>query len=63
MKYEQIVELWKTGYSKKYITDLEYRSLKVSGFFKKESVKALKQMAYKNVEDTLLSEYRTRYLS
>ena len=63
MKYEQIVALWKTGYSKKYIIDMEYHSLKASGFYKRETTKQLKQLAYKNVEDTLLSEYRTRYLN
>ena len=63
MKYEQIVELWKAGFSKKYIIDLEYHSLKATGFYKNETAKQLKQIAYKNVENTLLFEYRTRYLS
>lgn len=60
MKYEQIVELWKAGYSKKHIIDMEYHSLKATGY-KRETAKQLKEIAYKNVENTLLFEYRTRY--
>lgn len=63
MKYEQIVKLWNIGYSKKYIVDLEYHALKSTGFYKRESAKALKELAFKNVEEVIISEYRTRYKS
>lgn len=63
MTNEQIVKLWNIGYSKEYIVDLYYHYLKSTGIYKRESAKQLKQIAFREIEDILLSEYRTRYKS
>lgn len=63
MNYKEVVNLWKEGYSKKYIVDLYYHYLKSTGIYKRETAKQLKQIAYREIENILLAEYRTRYTS
>lgn len=61
MTYEQIVELWKAGYSKMYMYELEYIDLKKNGFFKNSSKLKLQKQARTNVNSTLKSEYTKYY--
>ena len=60
MNYEEVVNMWKQGFSKKYIVDLYYHYLKSTGNYKRESATQLKELAFRKVEDILLTEYRTR---
>lgn len=61
MTKEQIIKLWKIGYSRKYIYEEEYHSLKASGKYPK-TIKAseLKKIARKNIEAIILEEYKSR---
>lgn len=60
MTYEQIVELWKKGYSRKYLYVLEYHHLKSSGRFNNLTAKEIRYMARRNVENVILTEYNSR---
>lgn len=61
MKKEQIIKLWQVGYSRRYIYEEEYHSLKASGKFPK-TIKAseLKEIARKNTEAIILEEYKSK---
>lgn len=58
MTYEQIINLWKLGYSKKYMYDLEYLDLKNNSFLEDSSNLELEKKARFNVDSTLSNEYR-----
>lgn len=58
MTYDQIVKLWKTGYSKLYLYEFEYNDLRKNSFFEKYTNEKLKERARKNIESTLESEFK-----
>lgn len=61
MTKEQIIRLWKIGYSKIYMYDMEYHELKASGRFRKNmKAKELKEKARHNVESILWKAYNSR---
>ena len=58
MEKEIIINLWKLGYSKKYICDLVYMKFRKSEKYKFEKANKIKYEAYHFVELVLLEEYR-----
>lgn len=61
MTYEQIVELWKCGYSKMYMYELEYLDLKNNSYYKNSSKLKLQKQARMNVDSTIKSAYTKFY--
>lgn len=61
MTYEQIVNLWKAGYSKMYMYELEYLELKKNSVMKNKSKLKLQKQARLNVDSTIKSEYTKFY--
>lgn len=55
MTHEQIVELWKTGYSKMWLYELEYFELKRKNYRKRKI--ELQYEARRNVNLVIKSEY------
>lgn len=58
MNRKQIIELWRIGYSKKYICELHYISTKKNLEYQNTKAKIIKNIAYNNVEQILLEEYK-----
>lgn len=58
MKYEQIIELWKLGYSKRYLYELEFYSLRDNEYYRKKSDIFLRRIARKNIDYTIGKEYK-----
>lgn len=57
MDKEQILKLWKIGYSKKYIYELEFQALKRTGRYKNLTLKNLRKEAQTQIDKILLKEY------
>lgn len=57
MDKEEIIKLWKQGYSKSYIYDLGFHALKSSGRYKNLSIKDLKHEAKVQIDKILIKEY------
>lgn len=55
MTHEQIVNLWKTGYSKMWLYELEYFELKKKNYHKRKI--ELQYEARRNVNLVIKSEY------
>lgn len=58
MTYDQIVKLWKAGYSKLYLYEFEYNDLRKNSFFEKYTNEKLKERARKNIDSTLEFEFK-----
>lgn len=59
MDKEQIIKLWKQGYSKRYIYDLEFHSLKRTGQYNNMTSKELKYFAENKINTILLNQYNS----
>ena len=57
MTDNQIITLWKAGYSKRYIHNLEYDDMKRDFRFKELTAKEMKHKSLNRVENVLLKEY------
>lgn len=58
MNKKQIIDLWRTGYSKKYICELHYNSIKKNLEYQNTKAKIIRNIAYNDVEQILLEEYK-----
>ena len=57
MTENQIIKLWKLGYSKRYIHNLEYDDMKRDFKLRELTAKEMKHKSLKKVERVLLNEY------
>lgn len=66
MEYETIIREFKSGHSKKWLIDEEYKSLiwlkKNRGMFKYSKAKEIKDKASQNIEEALLKWWKEEIL-